>query len=231
MITRIRRAVTRHGFRGLCAAALARLVGYIYVDEEHIWYEMPLVNGDRTRHELAQGLVLEQVPAEHVEARLAAIAPLTARERNRLATEGARLWLVSEGQRPAFACCIFPRRAPVSAAPHGWYEMPPGTVCLEGSVTAPEYRGQSIAPAALTGIADRLADGGCERIVTKVTVENAPARRAVDKLGFHEIGHTVFSRRGPRRRVEIRNATPFGRELLAGLGRGATLHVEELARQ
>jgi RimJ/RimL family protein N-acetyltransferase len=211
--------VTRHGPGGLFVAALARLVSYAWVEEDHIWYEMPLADGDRPRERLARGLVLEQVPSAHVDTRLAEIAPLTARERDRFKQEGARLWVVRDGERSAFACWTFSGRAPARAARHGWFEMPAGAVCTEGGVTSPHYRGRGVCPAALSTIGDRLADGGYASFVTKVAVDNAASRRAVAKAGFHEVGRTSFSRRGPMKRVEVRDATPFARELLDGLSR------------
>ena len=107
--------------------------------------------------------------------------------------EGA-LWMVLEGRRLAFACWIFHDSAPVSAARDGRLVLAPEIVCLEDSVASPGFRGRRIAPAAWSGIADWLQQGGTRSIITKIEENNALTRRAIAKRGYREIATMHFRR-------------------------------------
>jgi RimJ/RimL family protein N-acetyltransferase len=78
----------------------------------------------------------------------------------------------------------------------GVLSLPQEIVCLDDSVTAEDYRGKSIAPAAWSGIADTLERTGVRSIVTKIEESNLPSRKAVSKVGFEEIATMCFRRRG-----------------------------------
>lgn len=117
---------------------------------------------------------------------------------------GGELWVVLDEGRPAFTCWIFPRVTPAIAARGGWLELPPDTVCLENSATSPQYRGRGVAPGAWAGIADALADRGVASMITKVTVDNVPSRKAVTKAGFDEIALMRLVRVGGRTRVTMK---------------------------
>ncbi len=120
-----------------------------------------------------------------------------------------------EGQTAAFSCWVFHGRAPVLAARGGWLALPPGVVCLEDSVTNPDYRGRGIAPAAWGGIAATLHARGLTSLITKVAVDNAPSRKACLKAGFVEVGTMRLTRVGPRYRVVVEDPSGATGPLLA----------------
>ena len=137
----------------------------------------------------------------------------------RLRGLGGRLYLALDGGQPLFACWIHTSRTPTIAARGGWLSLPSGVVCLEGSVTAPAARGRGVAPAAWSELAGRLAGEGVASMVTKVGVENAPSRKAVEKAGFREVAVMRLRRLGPRARVTITGDSPPAAQLRRGLGR------------
>jgi ribosomal protein S18 acetylase RimI-like enzyme len=86
---------------------------------------------------------------------------------------------------------------------------------LEDTTTSPDFRGQGLAPAMWLGIGGDLRRRGYGRMLTKVDVDNAPSRRAVEKAGFVE-GAIVYLRRvGGRNRIKIEplNGTKLARDL------------------
>ncbi len=62
----------------------------------------------------------------------------------------------------------------MAAARGGWLSLPEGTVCLEDSVTSPDYRGRGVAPAAWSQIAAAAAEDGYATMVTKVRRPTRP---------------------------------------------------------
>jgi RimJ/RimL family protein N-acetyltransferase len=98
--------------------------------------------------------------------------------------EGNELWLAAAGRTPAFACWVFRRRMPMGQAAGGWLNMPEGTAFLEHSVTAADFRGKGIAPAAWAAIAERLRDDQVRTLVTKVTEDNVVTQKSLAKVGF-----------------------------------------------
>ena len=200
-LQRSRSVLRRHGIRG-SFRTLGELVAHsLFVKERHVWYELDLQAG-RPARALPDGLtVVRAVPAEaELLVGLDAATPARARQ---LMDGGGELWLVRDADSAAFACWIFGHETPVAASRTGYLRLPAGAACLEDSVTSPAYRGQGIAPAAWCAIADSLADRGLERLLTKVTVDNTPSRRAVEKAGFHEVAQMSFDRLGRRDRVGI----------------------------
>ena len=171
--------------------------------ERHLWYELDVQNG-RPRHELADRLQLRRATEADVQAigRLPEADSVPALRRG-LAV-GHELWVVThrDGQ-PAFACWMHRGSTPVAAAADGWLELPPGVACLEDTVTAPELRGNGIAPAAWCAIADRIAAEGIRTLVMKIETGNSPSRRAVAKAGFREAAEMTLDRTGPLRRASL----------------------------
>jgi GNAT superfamily N-acetyltransferase len=156
-----------------------------YNREEHIWYQLDL-NAERPRRELVEGVRLVRAGAGDAH-RVEDVGQFEGEALKRLAG-GNDLWLAVDDQdRTLFACWTFRSETPMLAAPHGRLPLPRGTACLEDSVTSPLARGKGIAPAAWTAIADILATEGFESMITKVTTDNVPSRKAVEKAGFREI--------------------------------------------
>jgi GNAT superfamily N-acetyltransferase len=156
-----------------------------YNREEHIWYQLDL-DAERPRRELVDGVRLVRAGTDDAH-RIADVGQFEDEAQRRLAA-GNDLWLVLDHEdHSLFACWTFRSETPVLAAPHGLLSLPPGTACLEDSVTSPLARGKGIAPAAWTAIADILATEGFQSMITKITTDNVPSRKAVEKAGFREI--------------------------------------------
>ena len=211
---RIRRAVARHGVMGALRHAP-------YLHEEPVWYRLDL-GVERDVRPLAEGMTLRPGTPEDI-ARLPEVLlrvrPDAARAR--FEVPGTELWLVEEGARPRFACWLFGVRTPVATAPGSWLELPPGVVCLEDSMAAPEIRGRGVAPAVWTRLAAELRGRGCTSMITKVDATNEPSTRAVGKAGFEEILRMDVRRVGPVWRADATVAPqdPLGELLLARLAR------------
>jgi len=179
-------------------AVARRVAARAYLREEHVWYALPL-DGVQQPRELPTGL--ELVQAQTGDASLAVQHGRGAGEVARRVGEGHELWIVRDEDRAAFSCWIYVERAPAIAASGGWFVVPRGSVCLEDSITSPDYRGRGVAPAAWERIAAHARTHGAETMVTKVAQDNTPSRKAVSKAGFKEVAVMRLTRVGPRRRV------------------------------
>lgn len=199
--TRLRRAVRRYGAVGAARRLLALGRETLYLREEHVWYELDL-RRERPRRELDAAFELVLAGVEHIPL-LDELWAIGNAEAERRLQSGGTLWLVLDGRRPAFSCWTFRGRTPIRAAQKGWLDLPSDAACLEESMTAPAYRGRSIAPAAWTLIADGLADQQLSRLVTTIEEENAASRTAVSKVGFVEIGRAETLKTGNRVRVRL----------------------------
>lgn len=204
---RAARLVRRHGTSGAAKLVARRLLPATPHSSWFLWYEL-LIAAERPRHELAPGLALRAAKAEdvHLLDQLPAnelVSDMDPSSALRRMEEGATLWLVTEGDRLAFACWIFRGHAPVWAARGGEIELPPDVVCLEDSHSSPAFQGRGIAPATWTLVADRCGEEGARAIVTKITEGNAASRRAVEKIAFRAVARMHMSRRDWRMRVDI----------------------------
>jgi GNAT superfamily N-acetyltransferase len=202
LLYRTQRALRRYGVRGALRRAWERAWRHLLLSESHVWYELDPA-GARPKPPLAQGLTLRRArePDLPLLDQLDTISPVEARVR---IDEGNDLWLVLEGGRPLFSCWIFRGRTPAIAAPGNQLPLRMDTVCLEDCVTAAAARGRGIAPAAWAAIANVLADEGQHHVITKVGVDNAPSRRAVEKAGFEPVALMQFRRRGPISRTSVK---------------------------
>jgi hypothetical protein len=202
LVFQIRRAVDLHGARGALRWAADKARDRVSFAETHVWYELD-PSGERPRRALEAGLTLRRGELSDVSI-LRKLETVTPDEASHRIDEGNQWWLVLDGDQLLFSCWIFPRLAPVLAAPGGEIALPDGMVCLEDSVTTAAARGRGIAPAAWSAIADGLDGDGQRRIVTKVTVENIPSRKAVEKVGFEPVAMMRFKRIGPLSRTFVR---------------------------
>ena len=194
--------VRSRGFRGALAWGWQRAWCRVVLNESHIWYELDPAS-ERPRRVLEPDLVLRRGEVADV-SMLAELNTIHGEAARRRLEQGNDLWLVRDGGQLLFSCWIFRGRAPAVAARHGAFELAHGMVCLEDSVTAPAARGRGIAPAAWSAIADDLADEGVRRMITKVSVDNVPSRKAVEKVGFRGVALMDFKRIGPVRRTSVR---------------------------
>jgi RimJ/RimL family protein N-acetyltransferase len=206
----------REGIRAALARAWKLGRRPVYNSEEHVWYQLD-VEAERPRREFVEGVRLVRAAAGEAH-RVEELGQVEDEARERLAA-GNDLWLALDDEdRTLFACWTFRGETPVAAAPHGELQLPAGTACLEDSVAAPLARGKGIAPASWTAIADILATEGFESMITKVTTDNAPSRKAVQKSGFREIGVMRLTRTGPRQRVVLAASGGVAGALAQSLG-------------
>jgi GNAT superfamily N-acetyltransferase len=210
-------AKTRREGVGAALARARQVVQHaVYNREEHVWYQLDL-NGERPRREFVDGVRLVRAGAPDAH-RVEDVGQFEDEAHRRLVL-GNDLWLVLDDQdRTLFACWTFRSETPVLAAPGGRLSLPPGTACLEDSVTSPLARGKGIAPAAWTAIADTLATEGFESMVTKVTTDNIPSRKAVEKAGFREIGLMRMTSVVTRRHVALSGSGGVAEALGQSLG-------------
>jgi Acetyltransferase (GNAT) family len=197
---RLSRVVKEEG-----AAGIARRIGWrvrsnVYLDEEHIWYTLNL---DRVQQlPLAPGYELRVATDADID-RITGLTGTPREEADDNRARGAESWVVVQDEEPAFVCWIFPETTPVRAAADRWLALPPGVVCLEHSFTGESHRGRGIAGAAWTKIAQGLKMRDFDVLITKVEVDNAPSRKAVQKAGFREACLMRLHRRGPRETVTL----------------------------
>jgi GNAT superfamily N-acetyltransferase len=225
VLDRARLMLRRDGALGVVRRVAKRAWSYAVLFEDHVWFVLD-TDAERPRPSLAPGLTLTR-PASPDHSLLKQSASVAPREAAARIAAGNDLWLVLEGDCLLFSCWIFRDRTPVIAASDGQLRLPSDTVCQEDSETVPAARGAGIAPAAWAAIADAVAAEGKRWIITKVTVENTPSRRAVEKAGFEAVALMHFRRRGRRSRtwleqIEGPRASYFAERVGPGLTAGHT---------
>jgi len=199
---KIRLVLARDGVRGLARTALARGAAAVSLREDHVWFVLVLGN-ERPRPPLADGLVLDR-PREPDPRLLEQLTfTLTPGEVRARIDAGNDLWLVCEDGQALFGCWVFRGHVPTVAAPGGELALPADTVCLEDSLAAPAARGRGVAPGTYPLVADTVGAEGARWMITKVEVDNASARRAVEKAGFQEVALMHFTRRAGRSRTTL----------------------------
>jgi CelD/BcsL family acetyltransferase involved in cellulose biosynthesis/GNAT superfamily N-acetyltransferase len=200
-----RRAVRRHGVWGclLLAARNAKryVITTLYQHERHVWYVAAPAEVQAARP-LPDGFKLRRSRREHLDLLTQSNLYGWSAAESYLG-EGGDLWLVRDDQRAVFCCWVFRKRMPTVAARGGWKDLPEKTVCLEGVVTDPGYRGRGIAPAAWSMISQNLMGEGIRAIAIKVEENNRSMRRAVQKAGFHEMAITDFRQVAGVARVHV----------------------------
>ncbi len=80
-----------------------------------------------------------------------------------------------------------------------------GEVYTFDAFTAPEFRGQAIAPALSTELLRRFRDAGCQRALRATAPENQSALRAHAKAGFRPYARIGYLKLGPWRREFFRD--------------------------
>lgn len=204
LIPRLRYKLQRHGIRGAISAAISRVQQTrLYLDETHVWYELPL-SSDRLQQTLRPGLELVRGGAGDLP--LLDEFPGVSEDEARQRIEGGNdLWLVLDDRQPIFVCWTLRDSMPVLAAWNGQLAIPPKMVCLEDSFASPSYRGRGIiAPSAWSQIADRLERTGIESIITKTEVDNRVMRLLLTRSGFREIAVMRLRCAGFQRHTTLR---------------------------
>ena len=215
-MTKLRSVIRQEGVVGVVRRAARWGAHRLVLREQHVWYALDL-RGDRPRRPLTDGFVLRLADEDDAEA-VASLPNQPGVDEVRARIGGAAdVYMVSEGDKPAFACTIFHARTPTVAARGDWLDLPADTICLEDSGTSPDFRGRGVAPAAWSAIADALAERGFRTMLTKVAVDNEPSRRAVAKAGFGEAAAMQVRRVGPFRRVSMSPLGTPGAEFLIAL--------------
>ena len=208
IITRLRRALRRHGVLGASRAGALKILPSSPELARMKWYRLDLTR-ERPRRDLGQALELRRGTA----ADATGVAQLPGSRHAAALTDfdvierlgsGAELWIVTDGERVAFACWVFHRKVRFHNAVA---TLPPATVLLEDSVLSPDFRGRSIPPGAWSGVADSLAARGFAVMVTKVDIANPEAVWAFRKAGFREVADMEVERRAYRHHIRIRFTT------------------------
>jgi len=186
---RARRVLNRHGLRGTVRLVAKKLRPRA---SEQVWYRLPLDDDERFHRPLDESFVLRRGDETDVDLvaqlpRDAAVAALTAEDVRSRLDKGAELWLVTEGDRTAFACWIYRGHAPVPGAKNDGADLPADVVLLEDSIASPDFRGRSVAPRAWSEIGAALRAEGISAMATKVGADNASSRRGGEKAGFREV--------------------------------------------
>jgi hypothetical protein len=197
-------------------AAWSRAKPALRLEEEHVWLardldelpELPLPEGAELRRATVDDLAL------------AADAGRDPALVQRYIEAGHELWMLVHDGRAAFSAWIFHGTAPAIAARGGWLELPPGVVCMEDSLTHPDYRGRGFAPGAALGMFRAVRDSGIDHVVTKIELSNDSSRRAAAKAGFYEVATMRFTRIGPHSRTRLAEVRgDVGAQLAASLER------------
>ena len=214
MLTRLSNRLRNDGAGATARAAALRIRKLAYLREEHLWYQCDL-DDSRPRRELSEEVRLIRADASQMDA---LIRVGQDPEDVRLCLDGGNdVWLALDDDGPLFSCFTFRNETPVAAAAKGRLPLPPGTACLEDSVTSPAARGRGIAPACWTLIGDELAAAGFTALVTKIETSNTASRRAVEKVGFAPVAVMQFVRVGARRRTAVEALGGLGGELATRL--------------
>ena len=200
---RLKRYVTKYGLKAAVTRAIGAARDRVVMDETHIWYEMP-TGKELPTLVLEPGLTLikaDDTMLPLIE-KLPTISLAEARQRR---AAGADLWLVLDEAdgKPVYGGWIFGPSMPVASAKGGVLRLPPGTVTVEDSVTAPAKRGRGIMPAAVRRLWETHVGEGASTLLTKIREDNVPSRKAAAKIGFQEIGSMRFRQIGPWRRTTM----------------------------
>jgi hypothetical protein len=207
-VTRIRRALRRHGFVGASREIALKMSPHSSGTSKLRWYRLD-VSDERPRRHLEPGLELRRGTV----ADAAGVADLPVNGHVSMMSDvdvvdrlssGAELWVVADNNRIAFACWVEYREVRFHNA---IAKLPHGAVLLEDSILSPDFRGRSVPQAAWTGVADRLELGGVAVIMTKVDIRNTEAAWAFRRAGFREVAHMEVERRACRRRLRIHFTT------------------------
>jgi ribosomal protein S18 acetylase RimI-like enzyme len=207
LIRRFRSAVRRYGVVGASRASALKLLPSSPAPQIK-WYRLDLAR-ERPRRDLSDGLDLRRGTA----ADAADVAQLPVSRYGPVLTHsdvikrlksGAELWIVTDGDRVAFACWVLHRKVPFynTAA-----TLPPATVQLEDSVLSPDFRGRPIPPGAWSGIADDLEARGFAVMMTKIDTANTEALWAFRRAGFREVADMKVERRAYRHHIRIQFTT------------------------
>ena len=199
-----RRSLRRRGLLGTAQAAVSRVRQRAWVDESHVWYELPVEGGPTADDaSLPSKTRLFEADERHLPLLERLPTPVTAREAKRRLRGGAELWLAMRGDEPLFGAWLFKDDAPVAAAPHGHLELPDELVIVEDVATADSHRGRGIAPGVLSALAARLDRRRTRAVLAKVEHQNRPSRRAFRKAGFRPIARMHRQERGPFTAVQV----------------------------
>ena len=209
LITRVRRAIGRHGVVGASRAGALKLLPSSPEVAKMKWYRLDL-SRERPRRDLGHGLelrrgtVADAAGVAQLPGRRPVPAPRSESDVIKRLKSGAELWIVTESDRVAFACWVFHRKVRFHNAVA---TLPLATVLLEDSVLSPDFRGRSIPPGAWSGVADDLEARGFAVMMTKVDIANTEAVWAFRRTGFREVADMEVERRAYRHHIRIQFTT------------------------
>jgi GNAT superfamily N-acetyltransferase len=157
------------------------------------WYRLDLSRN--RRRELPAGMELRRCGEDDIPL-FAQIEPVASLDAERRFAAGGVLWIVVGDGLAKFAAWTFAERVPIGQVKSGWLELPDDTTQLKDLVTAEAARGQGIATAAISMIADNVAREGVSFLVGRVEDGNLASRRVYQKLGFDTLSDDDPMRRG-----------------------------------
>lgn len=213
LIPRVSHQIRLHGVKGTAVKVARRARKALYLDETHVWYELPL-GGDPPRPALKTGMELVRGGEEHLPL-LDEFPSINGPGAKLWLDSGAALWLLFDGDRPVFICWTFQSPAKFEAA-QGWISLPPGVAIMEESAVSPSYRGRGVlAPIAWSRVADNLQHSGTTALITKVEEHNKVMRWSLSRSGFHESFTVRLWRLAPVSRTTIITTNDSNAEWLA----------------
>ena len=199
-LTRLTIELREKGWRHVLQLSVAHVNQLLGMDEVHMWYER-VVNAVSASPASGNQLLIEGTSDDF--RFLAELPTIDAFQAQRRLDDGARWWVLLDGERPVFSAWTFVGRMPMVGAPKGILLLPPGVLFLEDSVTAPAARGSGIAVAGLDSIMHQLQLEEVDTVITKVKLGNRPAERLVAKAHFTSFATVRIARRGLSMRTSV----------------------------
>lgn len=199
-LTRLTTVAREKGWRHVLELAVTHVTNILGMDEVHTWYERALSPGSAQPASGNQRLI----EGTGDDFRFLSMLPtIDAFEAQRRFDDGARWWILLDGDQPLFSAWTFFGRMPMFGAPKGILILPPRVVFLEDSVTAPAARGSGFAVSALESVMHQLQLEQVDTVITKVKLGNRPADRLCIKAHFTPFATVRITRRGLSLRTSV----------------------------
>lgn len=206
----------RRGVRGTLTSlntwVLAPLVSRFYLDERHVWFDVPFAEDGTV---VPEGFELRRGTERDLLA-VAASGGIAISKGREYLSRGAQLYVVMHGDELAFSTWIHTGAVPLNAARDGWLALPDGVVSFEDSIAAEGYRTTRVSRWSIDVITAAQKAAGVSHIITRVAEDNRVARKWAKRMGSREFATMRQRRVGPLRRVwvaPIEGGEPMAREL------------------
>jgi ribosomal protein S18 acetylase RimI-like enzyme len=212
-------SVSRHGLRGTAERAwrfgVTPLLRRMWLRERHVWVDVKITPEPAP---LPDGYALRRGGEDDLAA-LAAIGGIDPHTARRYLDRDAELYVALHGDELAFSTWVHVASVPALAARNGELSLPEGTVSIEDSIAARDHRRGGIASATIDHVTAIQHRRGIRSIISRIAVDNEPARAWSRKIGSTEVAIVSLRRIGPWRRVTI-EPLPGGERMAALLAAG-----------